>query len=215
MSIAMPFAVGDFGLTNMYQTLRKAFVTILLSSVGTLVSVGGLVPLIIALMLGILGLRLAFFDLDFIPTSLVVTNDLEPRIPGISEVVVVNNRGKLIMNDPIQENPECWLPDQRFLNRNCKPTEIPGAIDSVLPNLRYEETIKMQDVTGLDRVEFTDKFDLGQTNPNICEPHKTTEVHFLDKFGDLELLDESETGETCENDFLIPEKRYLRTRNQP
>ena len=73
----------------------------------------------------------------------------------------------------MQEKKECWLLDQRFLNPNCKikPTEIPDAIDSVLPSLRYEETVNMQDITGLERLEFTHKFDIGQTKLDICNPH--------------------------------------------
>ena len=216
--LALPFAVRDFGLTNVYQTLRKGFVTILLGGVGPLVIIGGPVALIVALMLGMSGLRLAFSNLDFIPTSPVdVTKGLEPRIPGMSDVVVVNNRDKMIMSKPVQENQECWLPDQRLLNPNCKvkPTEIPDAIDSVLPDLRYEETVNMQDITGLDRVEFTDKFDLGQTKPSISNPRKGKEVNFLDKFGDSGPIGESEGWDTCENEFMVPEKRYLRTRNKP
>jgi len=122
-------------------------------------------------------LKLAFNNLDFIPTSPVdVTKELKPRIPGVSDVVVVNNRNrdKIILCDPVQENQECWLPDQHLLNPNynIKPTEIPDAIDSVLPDLRYENTVNMHDITGLDGIgiEFTDKYDLGQTEPNICKP---------------------------------------------
>jgi len=70
----------------------------------------------------------------------------------MSDVVVVNNRDKIILRYPVQKNHECWLPDQRLLNSNCKvkPTEIPDAIDSVLPDLKYKDTVNMQDVTGLD-----------------------------------------------------------------
>ena len=216
--LALPFAVGDFGLTNVYQTLRKGFVTFLLGGVGPLVIIGSPVALIIAFMLGTSGLRLAFSNLDFIPTSPVdVTKDLQQRIPGVSEVVVVNNRNKIIMSKPIQENQECWLPDQRLLNPNCKVklTEIPDTIDSILPDLRYEETVNMQDTTGLDRVEFTDKFDLGQTKPSICNPRKGKEVNFLEKFGDSEPIGESEGWDTYENELMVPEKLYLRTRNKP
>ena len=47
-------------------------------------------------MLGMSGLRLAFYNLDFIPTSRVdVTKGLKPRIPGTTDVVVVNNRDKI------------------------------------------------------------------------------------------------------------------------
>ena len=65
----------------------------------------------------------------------------------------MNKSDKIIMRDPIQDNHECWLPDQRLLNLNCrrKPTQIPDAIDSVLPDLKYQETVNMQDVTGLNR----------------------------------------------------------------
>lgn len=115
----------------------------------------------------------------------------------------------MIMSKPVQENQECWLADQRLLNPNCKvkPTEVPDAIDSVLPNLRYEDTVNMQDVTGLDQVEFSDQFDLGQTKPTITKTaRKGKEVNFLDKFGDSSPIDESEKWDTCENEFMVPEK---------
>ena len=210
--LALPFAIGDFGLTSEYQTLRKGFVTILLGAVGPLYIIGGLVSSIFALVLGVSGLRLAFNNLDFIPTSPVdVTQELKPRISGISDVIVVNNRNKIIMRDPVKENHECWLPDQRLLNPNCKvkPTEIPDVVDSVLPDLKYEHTVNMRDVTGLDRQEFTDKFDLGQTEPSICKPRQGKEVKFLDKFGDSRQISESETWDTCDNEFIVPEKRYI------
>ena len=216
--LALPFAVGDFGLTNIYQTLRKGFVTILLGGVGPLVIIGNPVALFIAFALAMSGLRLAFNNLDFILTSPVdVTKNLQPRIPGASEVVVVNNRDKIIMNKPVQENQECWLPDQRLLNPNCKvkPTEIPDTMDSILPDLKYEETVNMQDTTGLDREEFTDKFDLGQTKPSTCKPRKGKVVNFLEKFGDSEPIGESEGWDTSENELMVPEKSYLRTRNKP
>ena len=218
--LALPFALGDFGLTNVYQTLRKGAVTILLGGVGPLLYIGGPMSLIVASALGVSGLRLAFNNLDFIATSPVdVTTDLEPRIPGISEVVVVNNRNKIIMGEMVQENQnqECWLPDQHLLNSNCqvKSTEIPEAVNSVVPGLKYEETVNMQDVTGLDRVEFTDKFDLGQTKPSISNSNKGKEVSFLEKFGDSGPVSENEGWDTCDNEFMVPEKKYLRTRNKP
>lgn len=219
--LAFPVAIGDFGLTSLYQSFRKGFVILLLSGVAPLVMIGGRMALMFAVTLGITGLKLGFSNLDFIPTSPVdLTKDLKPRIPGTSEVVIVNNRNRVIMSEPVQENQECWLADQRFLNSNCKikPTEIPDAIDSVLPDLKYEEIVTMKDTTGLtalDKVEFTDKFDLGQTKPSISKPLKAKEVNFLDKFGDSEPIGESDKWEICENEFKVPEKRYLRTRNKP
>lgn len=207
--LALPFALGSLGLTSIYQTLRKVLVMTLLGGVGPLVYIGGPVAPMFALMMGISGLKLAFNSLDFIPTSPVdVTKDLEPRIPGMFDVVVVNNQDKIIMNKPVQENHECWLPDQRLLNPNCevKPTEIPDAIDSVFPDLEYKDTVNMQDITGLDRVEFTDKYDLGQTKPTTSNPPKGKEVNFLEKFGDSGPIGESEGWDTCENEFRVPEK---------
>jgi len=72
----------------------------------------------------------------------------------------------------------------------------------------------MQDVTGLERQEFTDKFDLGQTEPSICKPCQGKEVNFLDEFGDSGQISESEKWDTCDNEFMVPEKIYVRTRNK-
>jgi hypothetical protein len=215
--LALPFAVGDFGLTSVYQSLRKAFVTILLGGICPLVVIGGPMAFTLASILGVSGLRLAFRDLDFIPTSPVDTQDLKPRMRGIYDAVVVNNRDKVSMSKPVQQNQECWLAGQPLLNPNCqvKPTEIPDAIDSVLPNLSYEDTVNMQYLTGLDRVEFTDKFDLGTPEPSISTPQKGKEVNFLDKFGDSGQSGDHEGWDTCDNEIMVPEKRYLRTRNKP
>ena len=61
--LALPFAIGDFGVTNLYQTIRKTVVTVLLSGVGPLVIVGGPVALTCASVLITLGLRLAFTNI--------------------------------------------------------------------------------------------------------------------------------------------------------
>ena len=81
-----------------------------------------------------------------------------------------------------------------------------NAIDSVFPDLEYKDTVNMQDITGLDRVEFTDKYDLGQTKPTTSNPPKGKEVNFLEKFGDSGPIGESEGWDTCENEFRVPEK---------
>ena len=65
--LALPFAVSDFVLTNIYQTVRKAVVTSLLAGVVPLMN--GPVPSFVALLLAIGGLRLASRNLDFIATS--------------------------------------------------------------------------------------------------------------------------------------------------
>ena len=100
------------------------------------------------------------------------------------------------------------MPDKRLLNPNCKvkPTEIPDAIDSVLPDLRYEDAVNMQDVTGLHREKFIDKLDLGQPELSMCKFRHRKEVNFLDKFGDSGQISESEEWDVCDNEFMVPEK---------
>lgn len=68
--LTSPFGRGDFGVTNLYQSARKIAVTILLGEVEPLFVIGGPGSLISAFILATLGLRLAFNNLDFIPTSL-------------------------------------------------------------------------------------------------------------------------------------------------
>jgi len=211
--LALPIAIGDFGLTNLYQTARKIGVTALLGGVGPLYVIGGPVALICAFVLATSGLRLAFSNLDFIPTSPISemgsAENLKPRIADLPDVVVVNSRNKIVMTNPGQEKGECWLPDQALFNSDCKvkPTEIPDAIDLVPHNLKYNDVVNMQDVTGLDRVDFSDILDLGQ-----AKSRKGKMVNFLDKFGDSKPINEMDTWNASE--YSVPEKRYLRTRNE-
>lgn len=103
--MALPFAIGDFGLTNFYQTVRKVFATVLLATVGPLFVIGVPVALPVALVLASSGLRIAFNNLDLIRTSPVYETDsaenLNPRIPGLPDVVVVDSRDKITMSNPV------------------------------------------------------------------------------------------------------------------
>lgn len=72
MFLAVPFATGDFGVTSLYQTLRKAFVTLLLTGVAPLVYFGGSVSFLFALILVTLGLKYAFTNLDYILNSAIL-----------------------------------------------------------------------------------------------------------------------------------------------
>lgn len=215
--LSFPIAIGDFGLTSVYHTVRKTAVTMLLGGVGPLFILGTPAALMGAFVLATTGLRLAFLNLDLIPTTLISetgsTKNLKPRIADVPDVVVVKSRNKIIMTKPVPANGECLLPDQRLFNPNCriKPTEIPNAIDLVSHDLEYTDVVNMQDVTGLDQVEFSDMLDVGQAKPSIPRLRKGKTVNFLDKFGDSEIIDEIDTWETGES--MIPEKRYLRSRN--
>ena len=105
MVLAMPFNIGNFGLTNLYQTARKITVTILLGAVGPLYVLGGPVTLILVCLLATSGLRLAFNDLDKIITSPALTI---PRIQTKDDVVILNYRNRIIMKDFKQER-SCLL----------------------------------------------------------------------------------------------------------
>ena len=95
--LALPFVVGDFGLTTDYQTLRKGFVTVLLGVFGPLMIIGSPTSLIVALILGTSGLKVALTNLDFIPTSPVdFTKKMQPRIAYIHYVIILNNRDILL-----------------------------------------------------------------------------------------------------------------------
>lgn len=175
----LPFAIGDFGLTNVYQAARKTLVTILLGSVGPLyVLGGGPLSYIFAAVLGMTGLRLAFTNVDLIATSPIFEMDsvknLKPRMPEVPDVVVVNSRNKIIPINREQEKIQCWLPDQAFFNPDCqvkvKPTKLPQAIDLVAHDLNYNDVVNMRDVTGLTQVEFSDINDLGKAKLNIPKP---------------------------------------------
>lgn len=217
MFSALPFAMGDFGLTSIYQTIRKVSIGVLLGSVGPLWFIGGRSALVSAFLLAILGLRMAFTNLDLLETSPIhimgSIKNLNPRIPASNDVVVVNFRNKIIMNNPVQENQECWLHDQAFLNPKCsiKPTEIPSIIELVPSGLKYGEVVNMQDVTGLSRVKFTDIVELGQVEPSIIQSGKGKTVDFLDKFGDSGIINEMDKWDISESS--VPQKNYLRTKN--
>ena len=208
-------------LQTSIKLFEKGVVSILLGGVGPLVYMGTSNSLFFALMLATSGLKIAFSNLDLISTSpFDSTKGLKPRIPNMGDVIVINNSNsdKIIMSEPVQKNQECWLPDQHFLNPNCeiKPAQIPDAIEAAMPNFKYEEAVNMNDVTGLDHIEFSDKYDMGPTKPKISNPCKSKgkEVNFLDKFGDSTTIGESEGWDTCENEFKAPQKRHLRTRNK-
>lgn len=229
--LALLFALGNFELSNLYETARKFITTLLLGSVGPLVTVGDPSCLAWAFVLSTAGLRVLFIDLDSVATSPVYPMgsteniDIKPRIPNSPDVIIVNNRNRnreLIMTNPVQKRVECWLPDQTFLNSNCKikSTEIPNIINSVSSNLEYDKIVNMQDVTGLDRVIFTDKFDLGQINTDklnlsqtklgISNLRKGKMVNLLNKFNDSGEISKDETWHVSESPVL---KKNLRTKN--
>jgi len=217
--LALPIAVGDFGLTNLYQTLQKIVVVFLVGTVGPLFVVGSTAAITTATMLGILGLRLAFIDLDYLPTSpideTIPARRIEPRIADMPDVVTVNFRHKVKAPGIVQERGECWLPEQTYFNPSCKikPTEIPNAVDLASHGLEYDEVVNMKDVTGLKYVDFSHISDLGKTKPTISKRIKRKMVSFLEKYCDPAHIDESETWDVSSITATVPNKPNLRIRN--
>lgn len=216
---AVPFAIGDFGMTSIYQTARKLSASILLSAVAPLLVGGGIYGLIAGFILATLGLKIAFKNLDSIPVTPIdlqgSIDNLKTRISGVNDVVVVNFRNKITMSDKVNLNKECWLADQALLNSKCRidPTDV---IDLVPSDLNYDDVVNMQDVTGLDRVDFSDRFDIGEVKSSIIDPSPSDYsngkmVNFLDKFGDSSIIDEKDTWDT--NEFSTPQRNALKRVN--
>jgi len=211
--LSLPFTVKDFGVTNLYQTIRKLTVTILMGAVGPLYVAGGRAAIFTAFTLVTLALRLAYTDLDRLPTSpideTIPARQIEPRIADLPDVVTVNCRNKVKAPSIVPEKGECWLAEQAYFNPNCKvkTTEILPA------GLGYDEVVNMKDVTGLEHVDFSDILDLGQNKPSISKSSKGKMVKFLDIFGDPADIGKSETWDASSITDTVPKKMNLRTGN--
>jgi starvation-inducible outer membrane lipoprotein len=86
-------------------------------------------------------------------------------------------------------------------------------VDLALDGLEYGDVVNMQDVTGLERIDFSDILDLGQTEPSIPEPSKGRMVNFLERFGDPADIDKSETWYASSITDTVPKKMNLKTGN--
>lgn len=216
--LSFPVAIGDFGLTNLYQTIRKICVTVLLGAVGPLYVAGGPIALVFAALVATGGLKLAFTDMDKLPTSFIderlPISQIQPRIADLPDVVTVNYRNKVKAPSIVQSKGECLLAEQAYFNPNCqiKPTQIPTAVNQALPELVYDDVVNMKDVTGLDRVDFSDILDLGQPEPAILKDRKSKTVNFLEMFGDPAHVDESDTWDASSITDTVEKSRNLRTR---
>jgi len=239
---ALPIVIRDFGFTNLWDTLRKFMVSLFVFSI---VPVWAMAGPYAAVVIGsgclYIAYRLLLIKFYEIPTSpvddTIPVSKLQPRIKDLPDVVTINARNKIHMTNPnpARENVECWMPDQRMFNKNCKlkSTDIPNAID-----LAYDDVVNMKDVTSLkdlEDVRFTDILDLGKpVSKDVtvtgteslgqcpCPPVKSTmksmkskmkskAVNFLKIFGDQDHIDEIDTWETSE--YTIPEKTNIKIRD--
>lgn len=71
LSVTLPFAIGDFGVTSAYQTVKKIAETALLGIVGPLYIVGVPRQVPAVRVVNTLGVRLTFMDVDYVLTILV------------------------------------------------------------------------------------------------------------------------------------------------
>lgn len=199
--LALPFVAGDFGLTNMSQVIRKVITTVFFGIVIPFIYSGGVIGYLGGAMSFIVGMKLGLTNLDkIIPvTSILGASSLKsinPRIPDFFDVVVINNKNHISMSST--QKISTWLPDQRLFNADCKikPTQIPTVVDLLANDLSYHDVVNMNDVTGLERVKFTDFLDMGKRTK--LPRRKAKLVRFLDKFGDSDPVDNMNTWDTIE-----------------
>ena len=91
-----------------------------------------------------------------------------------------------------------------------------GKIEDVMklgtPAFKCDEVVNMQDVTGLNRVGFTDVLDLGKSQNCAIKPRQGKMVNFLDKFGDSGTIPETETWDVCLPN--VQDEHYLKIKNK-
>ena len=88
-------------------------------------------------------------------------------------------------------------------------------IDSILSNLKYENTVNMRNVTSLPKIEFSNRLSFGYVESSTSTHQESKAVNFLDKFTNSAPIDINEAWEVYENEVMLPEKRYLRVRDKP
>ena len=213
---ALPIPIEDFiGVTSWYQVIRKTGVTALLgTSIPLIILAENVFLLIPGLFLGIAGIVLSRYNLDLniVPTSLITgpLESIKRRIPDIPEVVSVNIETEPTNKIEIPQNQyECLLPEQRWTNSKCRltTTEIVEMSNDI--KLDYNDVVNMQDVTGLDKIEFIDRYQVSSSSDvtntaDTVRPKsrlRGTAVNFLDKFGNPENVPESDTWSIDANSF--------------
>lgn len=233
---AWPIAIHNFGLTNLYETLRKVLVVTLFATVLPCYLMNTPVFAVVGSLASAFGLKLAYLNFDFIPTEGIPENveidSIRPRIADLPDVVSINYRyrTRIIMNGQ-EEASECWLPYYSFSNPKCNRVSLEqiknlaedGVINNgVIHNLNYNDVVNMQDVTGLD-CSFDDELELGGVVKRVRrsmlrkKTKKTKVVNFLEKFADPKNIEESESWNLDENNItdaeIVGKKMNLRQRN--
>lgn len=218
---ALPIPIQDFGITSKVQFLRKAIVS-------TLIGAG--VPMVLVMETAIwvsigsvllgLALMLGSYNLDSVPTTMIDTQavkQIERRIPDIVEVVSVNLKDTGSDTKIKMPRYECLLPEQKLANPNCNFNSIKATYDQI--DIDYNSVVTMRDVTGLDRVRFSDEYSIsGNSGKKKSEFPKSKVkgkmkgkmVRFSKKFKDTAIDVDSSTDEVYLRDNLDHKPRKPR-----
>ena len=102
---------------------------------------------------------------------------------------------------------ECLLPEQQFSNLKCRLTVEEVTEISSKIKLNYKDIVNMQDVTGVYKIEFTDKDQVPSssdvTNTVNTVRHKSKlkgiGVNFLNEFSDPKNIPETEIWDIDSN----------------
>jgi hypothetical protein len=152
------------------------------------------------------GVNLALTDLDYFPfikTTLITggVESIKRRIPDVLEVVSVDvdfeNQPKI--------RYECWVPEMRLQNPTCRFSNEKIIKISNSIGLDYQNVVNMHDVTGLNTVEFLEKYSFNDRAqvPSSTEKLKPRvrgiTVNLLEKFRDPQNIPESETWDIQTN----------------
>jgi len=128
--------------------------------------------IVFSITMGVFGIVVAAYNKDrgfiLIPTDLIESplNSIKCRIPDLPDVVNFDlepsSLDQIYMPKISKGKPpyECLLPDQRIVNPRCElaPTEIVDVSRNV--DLNYEDVVNMNDVTELENIHFSDRYEL-------------------------------------------------------
>lgn len=203
---------------------KKTLATILSLSPVLFLGVGGATTttIVLSVLTFLSGTSSMFFiresDLFFIKTQAIVgsLSQVASRVQDRTDVVILDlepSSDKITM-ERASVPYQCSLPDQMLGNKKCVPKTVVNDVKSgdivVDMLLDYNEVVNMEDITGLSgEIEFVDQFEIvpiqrpGPIKSKHSRPSRskklTRTVNLLEKFGDPENIQDTETWDTSAN----------------
>lgn len=184
--------ISDFGITSLFQLMKKRVVTVLLSTgIPLLVLETGAIAFGGGWLLIAIGMMLSHYRFENISTTMItnqVVEKIERRIPDVIDIVAVNVKDTGSSTKIEMPKYECQILGQLLLNPNCKSNFI-KTYDQI--NIDFTDVVGMKDVTGLEKHIFSDEvYFLGNKNfpgnKNIKSPKgRGKMVKFSEKFKDI------------------------------